>query len=324
LEGQEDECRRGHHAYPALILNDLNHFRGPNTTALQFLSCTGSSTEDLLLGGARSQIDDLNGTELTDFAVLSVGGNDLGFFDVINSCIFRFYSFYSGTCEEALQRTDRLIQGTEFDERLQVAIMEILDKVQWEKQPWFTITTTGYARFFNADTEDCDQCSFGIWWHGPKLTRDIRQRMNDMVLAVNAKIRSSVAAINARFTKPRVLFVDYDAKFDGHRFCEPNITEPDYNRTDTWFFLVGGTDNELPNATESKMASGLRSDATAAHTHAALPPQSPLVNPATCLDPARDSGDWGELALCYMAMAMERDPTLRLAPGELAVYNSMW
>jgi hypothetical protein len=101
VEGQEDDCRQGLHAHPVLIKTDLSRDQGPNATTFQWLSCTGATTANLLSGGEDSQMDALNvsaptpGADGPDFALLSVGGNDLGFFDVINACIFRFYSFYS-------------------------------------------------------------------------------------------------------------------------------------------------------------------------------------------------------------------------------------
>ncbi|KND92643.1 SAGA-associated factor 73, partial [Tolypocladium ophioglossoides CBS 100239] len=308
FNGTEDDCRRGLHAYPKLVQSDLDG-------AFEFLSCTGSTIDDMLSGADNSQVDAFNTSLPVDFALLSIGGNDLGFFDIMNRCIFRFYSFYSGTCDEALRRSQEAFNGPEFEQRLRLVIMEILDRVQWEKHPWFTIVVTGYAHFFNAETAECDECSFGVWWRGPKLERKLRQRMNRMVVEVNNKIRSSVDEINAGFTEPRVMFVDYDDAFEGHRFCEPNVTEPDYGRNDTWFFLVGGQDNSAAN----------NSAHSAASTHARpLPPASPLVNPRTCLEPARKSGDWGGLALCMMAMAVEKNPSLRSRHGEVVAENSMW
>jgi SAGA-associated factor 73 len=314
FNGTEDDCRHGYNAYPMLVQDDLRRIQdGGEGPSFQFLSCTGSTVDDMLAGAEHSQIDEFNTTSTADFALLSIGGNDLGFFDIMNSCIFRFYSFYSGTCEAALRRADEQMASTQFEDRLRLVIMEILDRVRWEKRPWFTITVTGYARFFNADTDACDDYSFGMWWRGPKLKRELRQRMNDMVLDVNAKIRRSVDAINAAFAEPRVLFVDYDDAFEGHRFCEQNVIEPDYARNETWFFLVGGLDNApqrewpVPGAKD-----------------ALLPAASPLVDPEHCFGPAQKSGDWGEMALCMMAMAADKDPKLRMADGEVVAENSMW
>ncbi|KFH44160.1 Lipase-like protein [Hapsidospora chrysogenum ATCC 11550] len=315
VNGTEEPCRRGLHAHPMLINEDLAR-QGPSTsTSFQFLSCTGARIQDLLLHREPSQIGEFNTTHTADFALLSIGGNDLGFFDIMNSCIFRFYSFYSGTCEEALHRAEVQLAGPDFENYLRLAIMEILDRVHWEKRPWFTITVTGYARFFNAETEECDNCSFGVWWRGPQLKRELRSKMNEMVLAVNDKIRRSVNAVNRAFVMPRVLFVDYDSAFEGHRFCEPNVTEPDYTRNETWFFLVGGSDNAYDTTTEAQRFT--EGDL--------LPLSSPLINPNVCMDAAAQSGDWGQLSLCMMATAAERDPTLRLSTGEpVAEGTSMW
>ncbi|KAI1423843.1 SGNH hydrolase [Xylaria sp. FL1777] len=307
VEGEEDDCRRGIHAYSQLIAAD----RDP--TVFQFLSCTGAMTTDVMVGADESQIDLFNASLPADFALLSIGGNDLGFFEVINACVFRFYNFYSGTCEAALAHSRVLLESDEFEISLRILITEILDKIRWEKKPRFTITMTGYARFFNELTDGCDDMSFGVWWNGPRLTKKLRSDMNALVLTVNAKLRKTVNAINAGFTQDKVIFVDYDAAFDGHRFCELNVTEPDYQRPDTWFFLVGGPDN-AGNGTDSERLSDAKT----------LSPTSPLVDPSSCLGPARRSGDWGMLALCYMAMAKRHDPTLRLVHEDASALNSMW
>ncbi|KAK0710979.1 SGNH hydrolase-type esterase domain-containing protein [Lasiosphaeris hirsuta] len=327
IAGKENDCRQGTGAYPFLIAADLL----PNTTApssssnttdvppFQWLSCTGSTTADLLAGGggASSQIDRFNTTPVLDVATLSIGGNDLGFFDVMNACVFRFYSFYSGTCEAALAASDAQIAGPEFDLRLGLVLREILDKVRWERRPGFVVTVTGYARFFDETTEGCDEVSLGVWWgvgadgRGPRLTREVRGRMNELVVRVNDKIRRAVEGVNAEFVRPRVVFVDYDAAFEGHRFCEVGVEEPDYQRNETWFFFPGGPDN------------GAGGNGTGGGVEETLAPDSPLVSPKTCLPAAEKSRDWGELALCYMAMARHRDPTLRPREG-VVNENSMW
>ncbi|KAJ2983584.1 hypothetical protein NUW58_g6227 [Xylaria curta] len=307
FNGQENDCRQGIHAYTQLIATD----RQPTT--FQFLSCTGATTANVMVGGEESQIDRFNASLPVDFALLSIGGNDLGFFEVMNACVFRFYNFYSGTCETALNHSRTLLESDDFEIQLRVVIMEILDKIRWEKKPLFTITMTGYARFFDELTDQCDNASFGVWWGGPKLTKKLRSDMNALVLTVNAKLRKTINAINSGFTKEKVIFVDYDDAFDGHRFCEPNVTEPDYQRSDTWFFFVGGPDNAR-NGTQTQRSADVET----------LSPTSPLVDPSSCLGPAQRSGDWGMLAVCYMAMAKHHDPTLRTAHGDILALNSMW
>ncbi|KAK3357640.1 SGNH hydrolase-type esterase domain-containing protein [Lasiosphaeria hispida] len=336
IAGKENDCRQGTGAYPFLIAADLlpnttttpynnnnnnNNNNNTNAPPFQWLSCTGSTTADLLssggAGGVPSQIDRFNATPGLDAATLSIGGNDLGFFDVMNACVFRFYSVYSGTCEAALVAADAAVAGPEFGLRLGLVLREILDKVRWERRPGFVVTVTGYARFFDEVTEGCDDVSLGVWWgvgidgKGPRLTREVRARMNALVGKVNGNIRGAVEGVNAEFVRPRVVFVDYDAAFAGHRFCEAGVEEPDYQRNETWFFLPGGPDN------------GAGGNGTDSGWEETLAPDSPLVSPTTCLPAAEKSGDWGELALCYMAKARHRDPTLRPREG-IVSENSMW
>jgi lysophospholipase L1-like esterase len=344
----EGDCRHGVHAYPQLIYRDLNNATGLDNTTFQWLSCTGAVTTDILSGGghpttdwehengghrearAAGQVDLLNASLPIDFATLSVGGNDLGFFDVMNACIFRFYSFYSGTCEKALEAADAAVASVLFEQRLAVILRELLDAVSWEKRdPGFSIAVTGYARFFDAETPGCDDMSLGVWYGGPKLSRAIRRRMNGLVDAANEKLRRTVAEADERFRgprRPRVLFVDYEHVFEGHRFCEEGVLEPDYTRTDSWFFLVGGPDNARnetvwPNGTNGdpeSMAYYQRREKMM------LSQSSPLADPHTCLPRAQERGDWGALALCYMAMAKHRDPWLRPAYDGITPQNGMW
>ncbi|CAK7211913.1 hypothetical protein SCUCBS95973_001285 [Sporothrix curviconia] len=367
LDGaKEESCRLGLGAYPALLHTDLGidtsvagvtgkkgkKGKGDkgdddkNITAFQWLSCTGATTLDVLGSSASStpgQIDALV-TDPTlaalDFLTLSIGGNDLGFFDVINACVFRFYGYYSGTCEAALLAAEALVaeddldhdhpstSPTSFSARLIVILLQLLERVRWEKRPQFRILVTGYARFFNADTDLCDSCSMSVWWHYNNatgipsnatdttyLTKGLRRRMNHLVAGANRKLAAVVEQVNGRFGaassqdqghSPRILFVDYDAAFDGHRFCEPGVAEPDYKRDATWFFLVGGTDND--NDDDKK------GDALLAPT---VDPGSHLVDPLRCRVPADQRGDWGERALCDLVQARAADPGLLPAVGSL-------
>lgn len=324
----EGDCRRGQHGYPLLLHLDMNNATKTNTS-MQWLSCTGAQTKDILSGTALSQVDLLNTSLPLDFATLSVGGNDLGFFDVMNACIFRFYSFYSGTCEAALAASDAAIASDVFEQRLEIILQEILDKVVWEKRPRFTITVTGYARFFNEITPECDDMSLGVWYGGPKLSQYIRTRMNELVVATNAKLQRTVDIVNSRFSgeRPKVLFVNYDTLFDGHRFCEPGVIEPAYDRVDSWFFLVGGPDNARNKTMWPNGTNGDPEDkAYEIHNNreTLLATDSALVDPDRCLAHAQARGDWGQLALCYMAMAKSRDPSLRPAYKGVVPMNGMW
>ncbi|KAK0622966.1 SGNH hydrolase-type esterase domain-containing protein [Immersiella caudata] len=321
---KENNCRQGTGAYPFLLARDLlpnttTHNNNNTTSPFQWLSCTGSLTTDVLSSPSPStspsQIDSFTThPHPPTFATLSIGGNDLGFFDVLNACIFRFYSFYSGTCTAALAAADAAIRSPDFDLRLVLVLREILDKVQWEKHPDFTITVTGYARFFSEETVACDEVSLGVWWggagvvRGPKLTRELRRRINELVVAANEKIRRTVEGVNGAFKgMERVVFVDFDDEFEGHRFCEGGVEEPDYGREETWFFLPGGGDSG-----EGKGAPDPPPKDGEWEGEGWLEEGSELVDADSCLERAERGGDWGERALCYMAVVKDRFPEEKL------------
>lgn len=378
--GKEESCRLGFGAYPALLHIDLgiddavtligndkkgkkgkkgdgDHGNDTNITAFQWLSCTGATTADVL-GSPASSSSDVSSSSSTgqinalltdpataalDFITLSIGGNDLGFFDVINACVFRFYGYYSGTCEAALRASelllaedDRSTDPASFSARLTVILLQLLERVRWEKHPQFRIVVTGYARFFNAETDLCDRASMSVWWHYGNstgvpdsnatdttyLTKGLRRRMNGLVAGTNRKLKTIVDSVNARYgNTPHVLFVDYDAGFEGHRFCEPEVVEPDYTRDATWFFLVGGTDNDIegapgddePGKDKDKKGKG-KKDALFTPT---VDPDSYLIDPLRCREPADARGDWGERALCDMVQVQAADPGLLPAIGSL-------
>ncbi|KAL1903509.1 hypothetical protein Sste5346_000136 [Sporothrix stenoceras] len=397
--GKEESCRLGFGAYPALLHVDLGiddvtstnskdkkgkKGKGdkgdePNITAFQWLSCTGATTADVLGSpasssdiGSSSSTGQINAlltdptTAALDYITLSIGGNDLGFFDVINACVFRFYGYYSGTCEAALRASELLLAEDDvstdpasFSARLTVILLQLLERVKWEKHPQFRIVVTGYARFFNAETDLCDSASMSVWWHYGNatgvpdnatdttyLTKGLRRRMNGLVAGTNRKLKAIVDSVNARYgNAPHVLFVDYDDAFEGHRFCEPDVVEPDYTRDATWFFLVGGTDNDIeglpgddkPGKDKNKDKGDKGKKSVLVPT---VDPNSYLVDPVRCREMADARGDWGERALCDMVQAQAANPGLLPAVGSLeadddttSVYgngrlvspeNSMW
>lgn len=149
---------------------------------------------------------------------------------------------------------------------------------------------TGYARFLNDETPGCDDMSLGVWCGGPKLSRDVRGRLNRLVLAADDKLRGTVDAVDGRFrgsARPRVLFVDYDGMLASHRFRELGVVEPAYSWTDTWFVLVGGPDNAR---NETSWPSGTNGDPDGTRypgLRAVLSPLSPLLGPETCLSDAQ-------------------------------------
>ena len=84
---------------------------------------------------------------------------------------------------------------------------------------------TGYAKFFDATDNSCDKVSWHIWLNlftREYLTQDRRNRMNDLVDAMNSALKSAVERAGSQ-----VYFVDYDKYVDasGGRYCQPGQDE---------------------------------------------------------------------------------------------------
>lgn len=83
------------------------------------------------------------------------------------------------------------------------------------------------------------------------LTVALRQELNGLVQKLNNVTQAAVEQVNEEVGSEQVHFVDVSPYFDGHRWCEnsddPDVHEPNANRTDTWFFLSGWKDIESSN-----------------------------------------------------------------------------
>ena len=90
------------------------------------------------------------------------------------------------------------------------------------------VLITGYARFFNDTTSQCDHASFSRRHADNLLTKDVRRNFNQMVDAINFVIKSAAEVHGATY-------IDIDPAFRGHRFCESDIIEPS-DSDSTWFF----------------------------------------------------------------------------------------
>ena len=76
------------------------------------------------------------------------------------------------------------------------------------------------------------------------LTTALRKSLNDLVKKMNDHIQIAVDRTNAGTGPGAAIFVPISSYFDGHRFCEENVNEPDLHNPNTWFLLMKGDDAE--------------------------------------------------------------------------------
>ncbi|KAH0559822.1 hypothetical protein GP486_003657 [Trichoglossum hirsutum] len=218
-------CSRFDGSYNVKLKND------PKVKAanFDFLACSGATAQDV----QNNQVPLLD--QNADFITVTMGGNNVGFGDIVNGCVYRFNGILAPDCDQVLNSTlARINNNSDFLNPITNSLRAIMTRA-----PNAKVYVMGYPKFWNATTTQCDNVSWN-YWRTPgatKMTRAIRQRMNDLLDAMNNKISAAVQSLN----NPRVTFFNYDAYFQGHRFCEGDVIEPqDISelRSNTFFYQI--------------------------------------------------------------------------------------
>jgi lysophospholipase L1-like esterase len=118
-------CRRGVYAYPWLVAQQR-----PNTS-LTFVACSGATTADVMA----SQIGSVTGS--TNIVTVSIGGNDIGFSNLIVQCTL-------SNCSSALDAT-RASLGTFLGPRLHTVYTAIRGRALTA-----SVVVLGYPRIFSS------------------------------------------------------------------------------------------------------------------------------------------------------------------------------
>lgn len=170
-------CRRGVYAYPWLVAQQR-----PNTS-LTFVACSGARTTDVMANQIQSV------TAGTDIVTMTIGGNDIGFSDLIVQCTLM-------DCSSALDRT-RASLGTVLGPRLDTVYTAIRSRTMTA-----SVIVLGYPRIFSS--AGC----FGTF--GITLTE--RTKANQLADAIDQLSAARAAAAN-------VMYRTAIAAFTGHAVC---------------------------------------------------------------------------------------------------------
>ncbi|KAI1171545.1 SGNH hydrolase-type esterase domain-containing protein [Nemania sp. FL0916] len=224
-------CGRFNMSYPALM-NEDPRFPGHSISKnFVFASCAGASMQDvvdkqisLLLPDMKANFPKL---EKPQIGTVSLAWNDLGFDEIMNSCIFQWVG-YSKECLAALTATHATLNGTsnEFKMKVVLSLIEALKRGR-DANPGFQLYVTGYVRLWNETNNQCDTVSWAPSYKTPVyISTNLRQEMNSLVKELNAVIEQAVESLEAAVGG--AYFVnEFQARFDGHRFCEVE-SDPNY------------------------------------------------------------------------------------------------
>jgi lysophospholipase L1-like esterase len=172
------QCRRSRNAYPEL--RQAAH----GYASFRFVACSGATTQDVL----DSQVDDL--TAETGLVTLTVGGNDIGFADVMTTCTLSS----DRSCVAAVDRARQVITN-EVPGRLD----EVFARIK-TAAPDAKVVVLGYPHLFEQRN-----CLGGL--------TDAKRN------AINAGADQLADVTAARTAEAGATFVDMRTAFAGHGIC---------------------------------------------------------------------------------------------------------
>jgi len=176
-----DDCYRSPFGYPVLLAQREG-------LQLNYQACSGATTGDV----TNNQVGAL--TTATDYVTMTIGGNDVGFADVITECA---QPGWISNCRGAISDA-RTILNQRMPSRYNSLFGTIGDRA-----PNADVVIGGYPRLFNG--EDCNLFTF---FSGSEMSR-----LNSATDELDNLIRST--STNAGFD-----YVDPRGPFIGHAVCD--------------------------------------------------------------------------------------------------------
>ncbi|SIO90593.1 putative secreted hydrolase [Nocardiopsis sp. JB363] len=173
------DCKRGPSAFPELWA--ASHAPG----SFDFVACAGATTTDVL----NDQVSAL--TPETNLVSITIGGNDVGFADVITTC----RTGSDAACDE---------RGEEAENDVRDVLPALLDQTYGaitEAAPQAQVVVLGYPSLF-----ELGPCGVG------SIGETKRVRLNEMADALAGGIEDRVAAAG-------LTYVDVRGGFEGNRVC---------------------------------------------------------------------------------------------------------
>ena len=245
-----NDCYRTTGSY-VVQLNQNFPFNTHNS--YQFIACTGDKTPNFL----DTQVDLIETDPAPDFLIMSLGGNDVGFSDIVRACLLKPEGPLAKDCDTTVQSSKDKMNSQDFQDQLFKVYDAVFDKMPANYH--YQIYHLLYHRFFNVQDSDdwCNQQTFGIIpGYRPLLELPLRQKLNDLVDDLNSRIKFIVQKYYESkspsnqphapgWFRNRIWSVDpedqYDGRnyyglFDGHRFCEQGVKDPNFADPSIWFF----------------------------------------------------------------------------------------
>ncbi len=177
----DTDCYRSPFAYSSLLA-------GATGLPLTLAACSGATTTDV----HQQQVGYLSSS--TSYVTITVGGNDVGFRNVVTTCAL---PGWLGNCDAAVDAGLRTLRSVLAD-RLDALYAEVETRA-----PNATVAVTGYPLLFNGT--DCNPLTF--------FTAAEMSRINDGTVELNTLIRNRAHRAGFRYVAAAPAFV-------GHATCD--------------------------------------------------------------------------------------------------------
>lgn len=159
-------------------------------------------------------------------------------YSILNNCIYQVWT--SKSCQETLDDLNEKINNGWLRNEINSALFSVAYAGRTAAgavpRESFQVFILEYLTFFDdAMSPECNEYSWGYWpWRQPKLTADLRRRLNSLTRRVNAVIKEAAEDLKMM----GVIFVDgLNDAYDGHRYCEPGADEK-MKTYQTWFWSI--------------------------------------------------------------------------------------
>lgn len=196
FDGPCHRALRSDSAYPRMLPNLVDYLAQPS-----FRACTGATVDDVLArpqpkrGDQRIQLEYVDAS--TRLVTLTIGGNDLGFDEIVKKCLL------PGNCSKwrIAERVEAGLQA------IKAQLVRAYARIRNRMDPGGQLLVAGYPRLFVSGDADCKlfiSDAEAAW-------------MNSLVTRGNRRIAEASRA--ARRQKGNVSYVDVTERFAGHELC---------------------------------------------------------------------------------------------------------
>jgi lysophospholipase L1-like esterase len=172
-------CGRSESSWPDLAVAEVARMRAESLVSLSNVACSGAEIADVA-----DQLDDIGDV---DVVLLTAGGNDAGFSELLATCAF-------GDCVAALEGAAVSVEGFSAD------LVALFEKSAMSAN---MVVVSTYPQVFDAGDGGVEACSL--------FTAAERAASRVFIDALNAQIRESAESVDAVSVVEPV--------FDGHGAC---------------------------------------------------------------------------------------------------------